>query len=35
MEPKASANTMANKVAEVKANIVGKTLMDVISVLPV
>ena len=35
MDPKASANTMANKVAEVKADIVGETLMDVIGVLPV
>ena len=35
MDPKASANTLANKVAEVKADKVGETLMDVIGVSPV
>ena len=33
MDPKASANTMASKVGEVKADIVAETLMDVIGVL--
>ena len=32
---KASGNTLANKVAEVKADKVGQTLMDVIGVSPV
>ena len=32
MDSKASANTLANKVAEVKADKVGETLMDVIGV---
>ena len=32
---KASANTLANKVAEEKTDIVGETLMDVIGVSPV
>ena len=32
MDPKASANTLANKVAEVKVDKVGETLMDVIGV---
>lgn len=35
MDRKASANTLANKVAEEKADIVGETLMDVIGVSPV
>ena len=32
LDRKASANTLANKVAEEKADIVGETLMDVIGV---
>ena len=32
---KASANTLANKVADVKADKVGETLVDVIGVSPV
>lgn len=35
LDRKASANTLANKVAEEKADIVGETLMDVIGVSPV
>ena len=35
MDPKASANTLANRVAEVKGDKVGETLMDAIGVLPV
>ena len=35
LDCKASANTLANKVAEEKADIVGETLMDVIGVSPV
>ena len=35
VDAKASANTLANKVAEVKADKVGQTLMDVIGVSPV
>ena len=35
MDPKASANTLANRVADVKADKVGETLMDVIGVSPV
>ena len=35
LDRKASANTLANKVAEEKADIVGETLMDVMGVSPV
>lgn len=35
LDRKASANTLANNVAEEKADIVGETLMDVIGVSPV
>ena len=35
MDPKASANALANRVAEVTADKVGETLMDVIGVSPV
>ena len=35
MDSKASANTLANKVAEVKADKVGETLMDAIGALSV
>lgn len=35
LDRKSSANTLANKVAEKKADIVGETLMDVIGVSPV
>ena len=35
MDPKASANTLANRVAEVTADKNGETLMNVIGVSPV
>ena len=35
LDRKASANTLANKVAEEKTDIVGETLMDVIGISPV